>query len=561
MSGGRRIHRSAVSVPWACDPAPVRHRHEEPAGVRPAAGRGCVDLRLRGHGAGHPAHRARAVEPELRRAPPLAHPRRPGRHVRPQRHRHRRQDPHQGRRGPPAVVGVGRDPRARVPRGLRRAGLPAVVGRAAGDRARHADGRAHGAADRARATPTPRAATSTSTCGPSPATARCPARGSTTSCRARPRPAASATPATSRCGRPPSRASRRGRRRGAGAGRAGTSSARRWPPSTSARSSTSTAAASTWSSRTTRTSAPSRNAAGDPFARFWLHNAWVTLGGEKMSKSLGNTLSIDALLRRVRGVELRYYLVGPALPLDDRVLRRGARRVGGRVPADRVVRAPGARAGRPARGRTGGPARRSPPRWTTTWAPRARSPSCTAPSARATPRWTRATGIARGEPGGVRAGDDRPCSASTRSTPTGWSRPSGRGRRVRAEHAGRRPARAAAGGPGPPRLRRRGRRARPAHRRRRRRRGLTRRPHLVTQGRIDTWPATPTAAGRPARTARRRAWSSGPAASAAARWKAGARPRPRRCARATPRSGGPAAAAKRTAKGGDRGRPAPGTAP
>ena len=53
------------------------------------------------------------------------------------------------------------------------------------------------------------------------------------------------------------------------------------------------------------------NAVGDPFARFWLHNAWVTLGGEKMSKSLGNTLSIDALLRRVRGVELRYYLVAP----------------------------------------------------------------------------------------------------------------------------------------------------------------------------------------------------------------------------------------------------------
>ncbi len=52
-------------------------------------------------------------------------------------------------------------------------------------------------------------------------------------------------------------------------------------------------------------------AAGDGFARFWLHNAWVTMGGEKMSKSLGNTLSIDALLKRVRGVELRYYLVGP----------------------------------------------------------------------------------------------------------------------------------------------------------------------------------------------------------------------------------------------------------
>ncbi len=53
------------------------------------------------------------------------------------------------------------------------------------------------------------------------------------------------------------------------------------------------------------------HAAGDPFARYWLHNAWVTMGGEKMSKSLGNTLRIEALLDRVRPLELRYYLVGP----------------------------------------------------------------------------------------------------------------------------------------------------------------------------------------------------------------------------------------------------------
>ncbi len=51
------------------------------------------------------------------------------------------------------------------------------------------------------------------------------------------------------------------------------------------------------------------NAAGDGFARYWLHNGWVTLSGEKMSKSLGNTLSIPATLRRVRAVELRYYLI------------------------------------------------------------------------------------------------------------------------------------------------------------------------------------------------------------------------------------------------------------
>jgi cysteinyl-tRNA synthetase len=50
-------------------------------------------------------------------------------------------------------------------------------------------------------------------------------------------------------------------------------------------------------------------AAGDSFARYWLHNGWVTLSGEKMSKSLGNTLSIPATLRRVRAAELRYYLI------------------------------------------------------------------------------------------------------------------------------------------------------------------------------------------------------------------------------------------------------------
>lgn len=49
-------------------------------------------------------------------------------------------------------------------------------------------------------------------------------------------------------------------------------------------------------------------AAGDRFARYWLHNGWVTMGGEKMSKSLGNVLSIPAVLQRVRAAELRYYL-------------------------------------------------------------------------------------------------------------------------------------------------------------------------------------------------------------------------------------------------------------
>ena len=48
--------------------------------------------------------------------------------------------------------------------------------------------------------------------------------------------------------------------------------------------------------------------AGDGFANFWLHNGWVTMGGEKMSKSLGNVLAVPAVLQRVRPAELRYYL-------------------------------------------------------------------------------------------------------------------------------------------------------------------------------------------------------------------------------------------------------------
>jgi cysteinyl-tRNA synthetase len=50
-------------------------------------------------------------------------------------------------------------------------------------------------------------------------------------------------------------------------------------------------------------------AAGDPFARYWLHNAMVVIGGEKMSKSLGNSLSIPVLVERIRPVALRYLLV------------------------------------------------------------------------------------------------------------------------------------------------------------------------------------------------------------------------------------------------------------
>jgi cysteinyl-tRNA synthetase len=49
-------------------------------------------------------------------------------------------------------------------------------------------------------------------------------------------------------------------------------------------------------------------AAGYGFAKRWMHNAWVTASGEKMSKSLGNSLQVHELLKTTRGIELRWYL-------------------------------------------------------------------------------------------------------------------------------------------------------------------------------------------------------------------------------------------------------------
>ena len=63
-------------------------------------------------------------------------------------------------------------------------------------------------------------------------------------------------------------------------------------------------------------------AVGDGFARYWFHNGLLTLGGEKMSKSLGNSLLVVEMLQRWRPVELRYYLDLRALPVHDGLLAR-----------------------------------------------------------------------------------------------------------------------------------------------------------------------------------------------------------------------------------------------
>ena len=69
-------------------------------------------------------------------------------------------------------------------------------------------------------------------------------------------------------------------------------------------------------------------AAGQDFANFWLHNAWVTTAGEKMSKSLGNSLVVTEVAKRVRPIELRWYLASAHyrsnLEFSDSALKESA---------------------------------------------------------------------------------------------------------------------------------------------------------------------------------------------------------------------------------------------
>ena len=64
--------------------------------------------------------------------------------------------------------------------------------------------------------------------------------------------------------------------------------------------------------------AQSEGATGKPLARYWLHNGFVTVGGEKMAKSLGNFVTIRDALRRFPADALKLLLVSTNYrgPLD-----------------------------------------------------------------------------------------------------------------------------------------------------------------------------------------------------------------------------------------------------
>ncbi|GAB6153032.1 cysteine--tRNA ligase [Desulfosporosinus burensis] len=57
---------------------------------------------------------------------------------------------------------------------------------------------------------------------------------------------------------------------------------------------------------------------GQTFARYWMHNAFLTINQEKMSKSLGNFFTVRELLENSTGEVIRFYLLGTHYrsPLD-----------------------------------------------------------------------------------------------------------------------------------------------------------------------------------------------------------------------------------------------------
>src|SRR5207244_1910443 len=48
----------------------------------------------------------------------------------------------------------------------------------------------------------------------------------------------------------------------------------------------------------------------EPFSRFWVHNGFLQMGEEKMSKSLGNLITIRDGLDRYGGDALRIFILG-----------------------------------------------------------------------------------------------------------------------------------------------------------------------------------------------------------------------------------------------------------
>jgi cysteinyl-tRNA synthetase len=56
--------------------------------------------------------------------------------------------------------------------------------------------------------------------------------------------------------------------------------------------------------------AQSEGATGEPFVNVWMHNGFVRVNDEKMSKSLGNFFTVREILARYQPEEVRYFILG-----------------------------------------------------------------------------------------------------------------------------------------------------------------------------------------------------------------------------------------------------------
>ena len=123
--------------------------------------------------------------------------------------------------------------------------------------------------------------------------------------------AASATPATSPCGRgtsPRSRSRHPGTRRGGTAAPDGTSSAPRCRPAISDAQFDIHGGGLDLRFPHHENELAQSTAAGDGFANYWVHNGLVNVNGQKMSKSLGNSIFAAEFLQQARPLVVRYYL-------------------------------------------------------------------------------------------------------------------------------------------------------------------------------------------------------------------------------------------------------------
>ncbi len=162
---------------------------------------------------------------------------------------------------------------------------------------------------------------------------------------------------------------------------------------------------------------------GKPFARYWVHNGMVNMGKEKMSKSLGNTLSIREIVKRHSPDTLRLWMLGTHYRnmiewSEERVeeSKRALERLTRLLHDAAAVRDGGAR--RRCHRHSRSSARASRRRWTTTSTRRRRS-ACSSISAE---RWpTRATGVpalpARSSRASTSWSSSRACSGSSAVAP------------------------------------------------------------------------------------------------------------------------------------------------